>query len=251
MSILDKSYIGKGKFFLRNRAGVTGLEAAGNVTALSLTHEESEISINDFTRPGGAKRNSVQRVDSVGINLSVTDFNGKNLEKVLRGAVTTVTTQVVVDESLTVPTTLETDTLLKTANVIDTTVAPVLTSDPAGTTYVEGNDYEVTGAGIVILPGGSIAASAALLVDYTSKTVEKVEAVIGSAPEFEVCFAGVNEAQSDVPLIVTGYRAKFTLPTDVGLIADEFGVLELEGELLADASIAATNESQYYKVEVG
>jgi hypothetical protein len=251
MAIPDKSYIGKGKTFAQNTSsGTAGLVAFGNVSALSLTHEETEITQTDYTRPGGATRNIVSRVDSVGVTLTLTDFNADNLERLLRGSSTRVTTASVSDESISVPATLDSDTLLETAATIDTTETVTVTSDPAGTTFVSGTDYEVVGAGIVVLPGGSISASDDLLVSYTSKTVDRVEAVVGSAPEFRVVFSGVNEAQADVPLVLTMYKVKFSLPADVSLIADEFGALELTGELLSDSSITATDESQYYKVEV-
>jgi len=251
MSVLDKSFILKGRTFWRNRSsGTAGLIEVGNISAMSLAHEESEISQTDYTQAGGSKRNSVQRVDAVNFNMTLTDATADNLEKVLRGASTQVTTAAVTDESVSVPATLDSGTLIETAAVIDTTQTVTVTTDPAGTTYTEGTDYEVVNAGIVILPGGSISASADLLVSYTSKTVDKVEAVVGSAPEFEVIFAGINEAQSDAAFKLKMYRVKFSLPADISLIADEFGAFSLTGELLADSSISATDESQYYKVEV-
>lgn len=134
--------------------------------------------------------------------------------------------------------------------MIDTSVAPVVTSDPAGTTYVAGTDYEVVNLGIVILPTGNISASDDLLVNYTSKAVGKVEAIVGAQDEYEIVLAGINEAQADAPFTVECYRVKLSLPTSVALIADEFASLPIEGELLADSTITSSTESKFYRLQV-
>lgn len=243
MSVLDKSYVGKGRIFLN------GIEV-GNCSAFGIEHEEEELSQAQFKTPGGGEANSLSRVSSVGLTMTMVDFNKENLAIATRGATATEASAVVTDESITAPATLTLDTLVETAKVIDTSVAPVVTSDPAGTTYTEGTDYEVTAGGIVILAAGSISASDPLLIDYTSKTVGEVEAIAVAQSEYRLKFVGVNEAQENAPFLVTAYRVKFSLAAALALIADEFAAQEVSGKCLADSSITAANESQYYKIEV-
>ncbi len=250
MPVQDASLILKGRLFLRNRSTTEGGIEVGNVSGFAVAHAETEISQTDFTQPGGSKRNSVRRVDAVTISVTATDFTAANLRRYLRGVSAAVAGGAVSDESISAPATLDENSFVKTAKPIDTTASVTVTSDPAGTTYTEGTDYEIVNFGIVILAAGAISASDPLLVTYTGVATNKVQSVTGSQPEFEVSLAGVNEAQNSQPVLFNGYRCKFSLPTGLDLIADDFASLEVEGELLADSAITATDESQFYTLDV-
>lgn len=237
----DKSYVGKGKVY------VDGI-AVGNVSALALAIAEEKVELKNYMTAGGGTLNSFSRITGVTASITLTEYSKENLALATRGASSAVTATTVTDESIDAPATLTVDTLVRTAFVIDTTVAPVVTSDPAGTTYVEDTDYTVSPAGITILAAGSINASDPLLVDYTKKAVDVVEALTASGAEYQVVLDGLNEAQSGTAVVVDMHRVKFGPAADLSLIGDEFAELVLSADVLADTTITTSGLSQYLKI---
>jgi len=236
----DKSYIGKGKVYLDGRF-------VGNVSELTYGTSEDKKELKDFTSLGGGNYNSVTRIDAVTIKMVMHDFSADNLAMALFGSTSAVTAGAVVDESIASASAL--DTIIETANVIDTSVAPVVTSDPAGTTYVVDVDYTVSAAGIVILSAGSIPVSAALLISYTKKAVDIIQALTTAGQEYKLLFDGLNEAQSGEPAIIKVHRAKFGPSDEVSAIGDDFGAITLAGDALKDTTITAGGLSQYIEIK--
>lgn len=239
----DQSYIGKGEVY-------EGGRFIGNVSELKFTFEEEKKEQADFTTAGGGLANSITRIKTVGISLTAVDFSDDNLALATYGKKTDVSATAVIGESIVAPADIaDGDRLIETANVIDTTVDPVLTTDPAGTTYVEGVDYVVKTGGIVILSAGSVVASAALLLDYTKKAVGVIEALTNTAEERRLVFIGLNEAQSGAPMVITAYRAKFGPTSELSLIGDDFGSIAIAGDVLSDASITAAGKSKFFSIK--
>lgn len=236
----DKSYVGKGKVHLDKRF-------LGNVSVLDFTINEENIELTDYTSAGGGNYNSLRRIDSVEMSMTMHDLSADNLAVALFGSTSSVATSTITDESITAGTVL--DTLIRTANVIDIDQTVVVTSDPAGTTYVEGTDYELSAAGITPILTGGISASDPLLIDYEVKPNDVVQALTTSAQEFELIFDGLNEAQSGSPVLITVYRAKFGGAQGLSMIGDEFAEIALTGDVLKDTSITSTSLSQYLKIE--
>jgi hypothetical protein len=237
----DKSYIGKGKVFLDGRQ-------VGNVTALSFQITEDKKELKDYTAAGGGNYNSVTRIDAVELSMTLSDYSAENLAAAVFGTASAVTATTVTDESIDAPASLVGDPLVKTANVLDVDQTVTVTSDPAGTTYVEDTDYTIGAAGIRILASGSISASDPLLITYDKKAVDVVEALTQSAAEYELVFEGLNEAQSGTPVVVIVHRAKFGPAAELPMIGDEFAELSLTGDALKDTSITTGGLSQYFKV---
>lgn len=238
----DKSYIGKGKVYLNGRQ-------VGNVSTLSIQAEEDEQELPDYTTGGGGNYNSLKRISSVSLSLTMHDYSAENLAVALFGSSSAVTATAVTAESIAAPASVAGDPLVRTASVIDTAQTVTVTSDPAGTTYTAGTDYTVSAAGITILATGSIAATTALLVSYTKKAVDVVEALTTAGSEYEVTFDGLNEAQSGTPVVITAYRVKFGPAADLAMIGDEFAALELTADVLKDTTITGAGLSQYLKVQ--
>lgn len=236
----DKSYIGKGKVHLDGRF-------VGNVSVLDFTINEENIELTDYTNAGGGNYNSLRRIDSVEMSMTAHDLSAANLAVALFGSTSAVTSSAIVDESITAGTDLE--TLIRPAEVIDIAVAPVVTSDPAGTTYVVDVDYTVSAAGITPIVGGGISASDPLLITYTSKANDVIQALTTAAQEFELVFDGLNEAQSGSPVIITVYRAKFGGAQGLSMIGDEFAEIALTGDVLKDSTITSGSLSQFLKIE--
>ena len=234
-------YIGKGKVYL-DRIFV------GNVSALNIAIAEEKIEQSDYTSPGGGNCAVVQRIDSVELSMTMTRFDADNLAKAVFGTAGDTIAASVTDESISAPAVLDDDTLLITAEMIDTTGTTTLTSDPAGTTYVEGTDYTVSPAGITVLAGGAITASDPLLASYDTLGTGVVQALTQSAQAYEVVFDGLNEADSGAPVTVKAYKVQFGPAADIPLIGDDFAELELTGDILLDDTVVGAGLSQYFTV---
>jgi hypothetical protein len=177
------------------------------------------------------------------------DFLAENLALALYGTTSAVTAAAVADESITAPSDLgDGDRLVETAFIIDKDETVTVTTDPSGTTYTEDTDYTVTSSGIVILTDGSISASDALLITYTKKAVDVIEGFVQSAQEYALVFDGLNEAQSNDPVVIRAHRVKFAATGGASFIANEFANMPLSGKCLKDTTITTSGLSQYLKI---
>jgi hypothetical protein len=80
--------------------------------------------------------------------------------------------------------------------------------------------------------------------------VATIEALTTSAQTFGMVFAGINEAASGRTVTVTVHRAKIGAAQGLGFIGDDFGALEITGEILIDTSITTAGLSQFFKVDM-
>jgi len=122
-----------------------------------------------------------------------------------------------------------------------------VTTDPAGTTYVEGTDYEIDYNLGMFRPiaGGGISDSEALLIDYTYTAITGGwEIAGGTQSSIKVAIEAVFLNK------VTGKYMRFTAPqvtfsgdATIGLISDDFANAEITGELEI-----ATGETYPYKL---
>lgn len=84
----------------------------------------------------------------------------------------------------------------------------------------------------------------------TAASVATIEALTTGAQTFEMEFAGLNEAATGKTVTVTVYKAKIGAAQGLGFIGDDFGALEITGEVLIDTSIVAVGASQFFKIEM-
>ena len=77
-----------------------------------------------------------------------------------------------------------------------------------------------------------------------------IEALTTGAQTFEMVFNGVNEVDSSRDVIVTAYRVKIGAAQGLGFIGDEFGTLEVTGELLIDTTKTGAGVSQFFNVDM-
>jgi len=240
----DYSYIGVGQMYLRKRSGTTGLMPVGNVAELSFSPQEETQTLPDYTQPGGGTRNERRRITSVEVAMLMHDFSPENLSMAMFGATTNVAGGTATDESVTA----KVGAIVPLANAGATSVT--VTSDPAGTTYVDGTDYEVKGAGIFIPESSGISADDPLLVSYTYPEQDLVQALVNSPEEYELLFDGVNEARSGKEAVVRAWRVKFGSAESLDLIGTEYGGLQITGNALIDTSIVGTDISKYFKAAI-
>ena len=235
MVYTEESYIGKGKIYVDGRF-------VGNVPTLTFGASEEEKTLPDYTSAGGGNRNVVRRVSNVTCTFTMNDFSPENLALALRASAAAASVTPVANESHTA----NHDRLIVLPGVNPTSVT--VTSDPAGTTYVLDTDYTVTAGGIMPLSAGNIPDGAAILISYTPSAGQVIEALVNSGVKVQLVFEGLNEAQSGKAVVVVAHRVSFGVAANLGLIADEFGALELSGEVEADPSITAVGKSKFYRV---
>lgn len=84
----------------------------------------------------------------------------------------------------------------------------------------------------------------------TVSNVATIEALTTGAQTFEMVFEGVNEAATGKTVTVTVHRAKIGAAQGLGFIGDDFGSLEITGEVLIDTSIVTAGLSQFFKIEM-
>ena len=84
----------------------------------------------------------------------------------------------------------------------------------------------------------------------TTGSVATIEALTSGAQTFEMVFEGVNEAATGKTVTVTVHRAKIGAAQGLGFIGDDFGALEITGEVLIDTSITTPGLSQFFTVEM-
>jgi len=236
----DKSYIGKGVVYVENDD--SQLIDVGNATGFAYSADEEKKELLNYRTAGGGNYNSLTRVSAVNVNLTLSDFSAENLSLGLFGEVSAHTGAAQSNEAQTTPADVSVDFLLPTDYVIDTTQTVTVA------TYTEGTDFEVKAAGLLILASGSIPASTALDISYTSKSVDVVEAFVNAAQDRRIVVDGLNEAQGGTPVVIEVHRAKFGPAQETAFIGDEFGEISLSGEALQDTTITTSGLSQYLKV---
>jgi len=240
----DYSYLGSGKVYMREYGADAGLKFIGNVSALNFAVTEETKELRDHTQPGGGTYNEVRRIQSIEMSLTGHDFSPDNLARVLYGSTTAVTGATVSNEAAVA----YKDSLVPLSK-IPTAITAV--TGPSGTpTYTVTTDYELTEAGLFIPSTSTIADSADIEVDYTSAAHDVVQALVNSGKEYTLVFEGLNEARSGKVTVVTVHRARVGAAKNLGLIADDYGALEVSGKLLKDTTITSGSLSQYFKVAI-
>ena len=238
----DKSFIGKGKVYLDGRQ-------IGNVSALSYSISEEKKSLPDYTAAGGGEYNSLRRIESVEISMTMHDYSPDNLAVALFGSKSAVAAAAVTDEAQSTPATLDGDVLVAADNVIDVLVAPVITGTGGTPTYTVDDDYTASPAGITVIDGGAITGGTALEFNYTKLATDVVQALVASATDRVLILDGLNEAQSGEAVVITVHRAKFGGAENLEVIGDEFGSIELTGDALKDTTIVGAGLSQYIEIK--
>jgi hypothetical protein len=238
----EQSYIGVGKVYILKEGASAGLVEVGNVDTLTLGVNEESKELRDFQSPGGGLLNEIKRIESVDATLNLRELKPENLAIALFGNASEVTGDSVAGEAHTA----YQGSLVALAHPPSGNV--VVTGSGGTPTYVEGTDYEVRPGGIFIVEGGGISDDTAIEVDYDYLTEEVIQALTESGDAYRVYFEGLNEAQSDKPVIVDLYRVRFGPAQQFDLIGDDFAGFQIAGKVLKDTGKSGAGVSQYFKV---
>ena len=248
MSFQKRTYVGKGRIYIGPVDGSAALAFIGNVSELTFQHNENKVGVPDFTRSGGGEYDSLRRIESVELSMAKWDILlPANLARATRGAASANTSTTAISGEAH---TFYPGGLVPFARIPnpDSTVTVTDAASPAEGAYVEGTDYERTKSGIVGLDGSSKTPGSAITVSYTPLAEDVVEALVQSGMTYRLFFEGLNEADSDRPVLIDVHRFKPGVAQSLGWIGAEFMQAQTAGDVLADASITTEGLSRFYKV---
>lgn len=238
-------YLGSGKIYARIAGAAAGLMELGNASKLEIAVKDKKVKMQDSTKPGGGVYASVSQIETVTLAMTLNDLNKTNVARAVFGTESAVAGATVVDEVVTG----YLGALVPLANPNPTAV--VVTNSAGTTTYVEGTDYEVRPGGIFpFATGGTMTDAQALKVDYTFASYHKVEAMTTGAITLELHFDGLNEANSNKPVIVDIYRAQLSPTKALSLLGDKFADLQIDAEVLKDPTKTGAGVSQFFRAKL-
>ncbi|WP_281645561.1 hypothetical protein [Parendozoicomonas sp. Alg238-R29] len=245
MSQVDRSFIGSGLISLQPYAGDAPLLPVGNVSEFTLSFEEETQTLPNSTG-GGGNRNVLTRISGVTGSMNASDFNANNLAMALRAAVVSAATEVVTDEELK---SFGVDGERIPFNQLPDLTQDVTVKKADDSALAEGIDYNLSKAGLVVIGDGKIDGDG-IKVSYTPRKATLIKALVESGKEFKLMLEGLNEAQSGLPHTIRIHRIKFSPAQDLGFISDDFASLSMNFEILADPKITASDESQFFVIEM-
>lgn len=238
----DYSYIGTGKLYIREYGTATPLLEIGNVSKLDFAISEDNKELKDFTQPGGGTYNEVRRIQAVEASFTVHDFSPENISRAVFGTSTAAIAGTATDEAL---------TARKGGLIPLAKLATAVTNVKKGaTTYVSGTDYELRAGGLYIPTDSTIVDGDAITCTYTFPAQDVVQALVNSAKEYELVFAGLNEARSAKETRVDIHRLRLGAASNLSFIGDDYMALEFKGKLLKDTTKTGVGTSQYFKTLV-
>lgn len=245
----DFSYLGNGKIYIREYGADEAMVEVGNCSVLNLSPQEDVKTLPNYTEPGGGTQNEVTRITGVEFAYTFHDFSPDNLARALRGTATAVAGGAIVAEEHPA----YEGGFVKLNKIPDTSTIVVKSTDGL-TTYVAGTDYEVRTGGVFILAGTSIPDSvggaASIEVDYTAVASKKVQALVESDKQYEIVFAGLNEARSGKAAVIQCHRVNHGVMSQFAALGQDYGAGEVTGKLLIDTTKTGVGVSKYFTVEL-
>lgn len=243
MTEIVKSYIGVGKVHAR-AFGTTGkFRHVGNVSELVLKHKLDVQKQRDYTRAGGGTAIRVERIEAIDCSTTWLTYSAENWALAMSGTATDVVGGTA---------TAEVAKGYKGALVplaFPPSAITTVTDSTATTTYDAGDDYVLSGAGLYIPDGSSIIDAADLKVTYTYAAHARLEGAMATGGEMQLLFEGLNEADSDKPVLMDLWRMSVPAAEEIALIGDKLGEMKFQGELLKDATKGA-GVSAFYRARL-
>lgn len=245
MAFTKRTYVGKGRVHIGPYGGAGALAFIGNVSELVFAHEESKISVEDFTEAGGGEYDAIRRVTAVTLTKTMWDIlDPTNLARAVRGLAS-------LQSSLT-PIAGETHIAYR-GGLIPLDRIPdhgeeITVSDIGTTSYNEGTDWVRRPSGIEVLSDGAIDDESELLFDYTPLASDTIEALVTTGQKYRLFFEGLNEADSGRPVLIDVHKYSPGVAQSLGWIGSEFLSMQTAGDVLKDTSIVGDSLSKFYRV---
>lgn len=122
---------------------------------------------------------------------------------------------------------------------------------PGGAEVEAAGNFEARPEGIYILPDAqALSDSDVVHVSYDYGEYAVIEAITEKAPELELTFGGLNEADSGKPTLVEIWRVSQSVTKQLALLGKDFGAIDVEGTVLQDPSKTGAGVSRYYRTSL-
>lgn len=249
ISKVYKPSMNVGQLYARPYGSATAPMPVGNVLELSLDTTEDVETQPNMTVLGGGVYAEVRRVKDVKVKIKLADLNVVNLARSTLGTVAGVEAGTVTDE----PHTATLGGLVRLAHIAPTALMLKKGATAGAATAVPAaGNYEVRPEGIYLLPDAAGLTSSDLLwVSYSYGDYAVIEALTTKAPELELTFGGLNEADAGNPVLVEIWRASQGITKSLALLASKgFGSLDVEGTVQMDPTKTGVGVSRYYKTSM-
>jgi hypothetical protein len=238
------TYFVSGKLYVREYGETSAFEWPGLVDTVNLAIAEQVIDLPDRTQPGGGIYDQVRRIQNVTVTINHREFRPALLARALFGENTSVAGAAVTNE--------EHEATLGGFIFLDHpgpyTGVNISTSSSPGVPITADGNYTVEPGGIAIdADSPDIDEGETLLIDYTHPAYVRTQAIRTAAPEVEIVFVGENEARDEKEVRVRLHKVRLGAAAEQALLSgDDFGALQLTGEVLKDTTIVGAGLSQYF-----
>lgn len=238
-----------GQLYARPYGSAAAPMPVGNVLELSLDTTEDVETQPNMTVLGGGVYAEVRRVKDVKVKIKLADLSVVNLARSTLGTVAGVEAGTVTDE----PHTATLGGLTRLSHLAPTGLTLKKGPALAGATAVAAaGNFEVRPEGIYVLPNAvDLTGSDLLWASYSYGDYAVVEALTTKAPELELTFGGLNEADGGNPVLVEIWRASQGITKSLALLASKgFGSLDVEGTVQMDPTKTGVGISKYYRTSM-
>lgn len=242
----ERYFRGQGKVYLGERNATGGFDALrflGNCPELMLdtpqTYEEHKES---YTGQNGIDLRILTQTQ-VTTTLTLENTVQENWAFAYKGSITAQAGATVTDEAIAAPAVGNYFALSK--KVVSAVTS--ITSDPAGTTFTEGDDYELAlPSNLVRVPTGSTLAGTDILVNYTAGDAEVITPFTQAEKELYLYFDGLNTVEGQNPVVIELFKVNFAASAQLALISDSLTQMQLTGTALFDPLNNA--DGGYFKI---
>lgn len=215
----------------------------GLVSTLVQAIEKTDISLPDTTTPQGGEYDAISRISGMTVTMNWRELYTSNLAAMYWGDVTNVPASTVTDEP-------HVATKGGTIQLDKMPLAITEVTNAGGVvTYVDGDDYQITGSGVEILSAGAIVDATPVLVTYTSASVDVIEALTNSGKIYEILFEGANAAGTKDRINLQYFRCQLSPAASADWIStSDFMGSEVVAKVLSDPAKVGQGKSKYMKI---
>jgi len=247
--VVTKSYVGIGRVWVRpfgvTVPSVPARRHVGNVSGLVLRHTLDIQRQPDFTRPGGGTAIRRGRVQAVEASMTWLHFSPENWAVAMAATLHDVAAGTGVVEVVKA----HRGSISELANLPTSITSVTDGATPTPVTFTAGDDYELSAAGVYIPTGSAIPDGSDITVTYSHAAQKRLEGSMGTATVLDVLFEGLNDADTQKPVVLNLWRMSVPPAEELNLIGLELGEMQLSAELLKDPSKGA-NVSAFYRARM-
>lgn len=238
----QKTYrLNRGAAFFAPWPGRVFGAASAMAEEITIDPQLDEQSLTDYESRAGGTAAYLALIKEVKVTISLANLNADNLARHLGAGVSNAAAE---------PTVTDTFAAIELGSMYPYSRIPsgAIVAKKGIDTLVEGTDYLQAGhGGIITLTGGQLIAGDTIVVTYAAAASRTFEAILTTAGEVRMRFAGVN--------VATGKKNVIDLhklrvpPGSFALISKEFDKVKISAVALRDDTVQGDDLSKYFNVQ--